>query len=147
MFDTNKALEKLDKIADANDMHESDFLELSDLRSVLLAGQTDEPEQIQHCVNELSNVHNRMDKLEQRIARIEAEEIMCTCPDHKEPHKRHIPPVTDEKPSECEHEKKLEDELFTLLMINPISYHIQHNKELCEQLAKWIACRVTTERK
>jgi hypothetical protein len=38
---------------------------------------------------------DRLAKLEERIKVLEAKEIMCTCPDHNEPHKHNVPP------SEC----------------------------------------------
>ena len=41
--------------------------------------------------------YDRLARLEERIKVLEAKEIMCTCPDHEEPHKHNVPP------SECEH--------------------------------------------
>jgi hypothetical protein len=43
-----------------------------------------------------------IEELEKRIVLIEAKEFMCTCPDHKEPHRHNIPERT--VAVECEHE-------------------------------------------
>jgi hypothetical protein len=50
----------------------------------------------------LESVRDGKDELEARVRALEAKEIMCTCPDHKEPHIHHVP--KEAKPSECKHE-------------------------------------------